>query len=85
MSWLFVSALSLTFASGSAFGGGGGGGMRVVRGEDELNGVAGSCPIRSYPIVRCLSDLQRRGTQLAAQSFILGVHRVMLHVRSVVM
>ena len=47
MSWLFVSALSLTFASGSAFGGGGGGGMRVVRGEDELNGVAGSCPIRS--------------------------------------
>ena len=48
MSWLFVSALSLTFASGSAFGGGGGGGgMRVVRGEDELNGVAGSCLIRS--------------------------------------
>ena len=47
MSWLFVSALSLTFASGSAFGGGGDGGMRVVRGEGELNGVAGSCPIRS--------------------------------------
>ena len=40
--------------------------------------------VRSLSI-RCLSDLQRRGTQLAAQSFILGVHRVMLHVRSVVM